>query len=355
MTTILTTTGISLYLNTGRTLGTKTPTEDQMRQYLRMNPNLASSEANSLLRMADHDDHLVLLHTKTPEAIQCVKLLQNYFQNEGYKYVRLEPLEFESDPKHVETTGLRNLINALINEIKKAQDKDQQVVINATAGFKAQVVYSTMIGMIYQVPVKYIYEDFKTIVTFNPIAIDWNTSLFLTYDAFFSWFDAEPRTQKEVEHYLKDCPDRERINAFLTSPDTDGEVFLTYMGNALYQKFQDEKEDAALVEWPPVAEIKKIEDKIASSIRERKHHPVKGDLNACRKIATLDYVREITGGFYEPTTRSAVKLIDPDEGVILLLWADDEKAARFTINTTAKGKPQTLKVAQKIKEILEIT
>jgi len=330
------------------------PTEDQMRQYLRTNPKRASSEANSLLQMAMPDDHLVLLHTQTPEAIQCAALLHNYFLAEGYKHVRLEALEFQGDPKHIETTGLRNLINTLINEIEKVKNK-QEVVINATAGFKALVVYSTMIGMIYQIPVKYLYEDFKTVVTFNPIAVDWDTSLFLTYDAFFRWIDAEPRTQREVEQYLKDYLDRERIETFLTPPDTDGEVFLTYMGNALYRKFQYEKEEAELVEWPPAVDVKNRDDKIASSILNRNHHPVKGDLDACRKIAAIDCVQEITGGFYEPTTRSAVKPTYPD-GTILLLWADGEKAARFTISTTARGnKLQTLKVAQKIKEILEIS
>lgn len=109
-----------------------------------------------------------------------------------------------------------------------------------------------MIGMIYQVPVKYIYEDFQTIVTFNPIAVDWDTSLFL-----------------------------------------------------------------------------------------------------CEKIAQLDCVEEIIGGFYENTTRTAIRRVSED-GSIVMVWADNTKGARFTIYTTARGKSQTLKVAQKIKEILEI-
>ncbi len=353
MTIILTTTGISLSINTKRDYKTDPPTDDQMRWYLRTNPRRASSEANSLLQMAGKDDHLVFLHTQTPEAIRCANLLRDYFHNEGYKHVRLVPLEFQDDPKHIETTGLRDLIDTLIHEIRNARRNDQEVVINATAGFKAQVVYSTMMGMIYHVPVKYIYEDFKSLLTFNPIAVDWDTSLFLTYDSFFKWVDAQPRTLQEVENYLKENVDKEQIKALLTPPNKDGEVFLSYMGEALRSQFQEEIEEAELVEWPPAAEIKGIEDKIASSIRDSKHHPVKGDLQMCYKIAAIDCVQEITGGFYENTTRTALKRVYPD-GSILLLWADDEKAARFTIFTTAKGKSQTLKVAQKIKEILEI-
>jgi putative CRISPR-associated protein (TIGR02619 family) len=357
MTTILTTTGISLYINTGRENNTRNPTKDQMRQYLRKNPKRSSSEANSLLQMSDCNDHLVLLHTQTPEATQCAELLQEYFSNEGYKHVRLVALEFQSNPKHIETTGLRNLINTIIDQIQKAERKKQKVVINATAGFKAQVVYSTMIGMIYQVPVKYIYEEFQNIVTFNPIAVGWDTSLFFTYDTFFKWVDAEPRSQAEVEKYLKDYPDKERIKALLTSPDDNGEVFLSYMGEALRRKFRGDVEKAEFIEWPPAANVKHNDDKIASSILNRNHHPVDGDLAACRKIATIDCVRGIIGGFYENTNRTDVKILS--DNTIVLLWADGKKASRFTIATTAdpttdKGQLQTLKIAQKIKELLEI-
>jgi putative CRISPR-associated protein (TIGR02619 family) len=353
MTTILTTTGISLYNNTKRNSKTDPPSDDLMRQYLRMNPFKASSEANSLQHMAKPEDHLVLLHTLTPEAVICVNLLLEYFRNEGYKHVRNVPLEFQDDPKHIETTGLRSLVDALISEIEDAQKKQQNVIINATAGFKAQAVYSTMIGMIYQVPVKYIYEDFQSVVTFNPIAVDWDTSLFLMYEAFFKWFDVEPRTLKAVENYLKDYDEQDRIKALLTPPDKDEIVFLSYMGEALSRKFQCEVEEADSVAWPPATDIKKLEDKIATSMRNKKHHPIKGCLEACYKIASLDYVQEVTGGFWENTIHTRLKQAYPD-GSILLLWADDKKAERLTIRTTAQGKPQTLKVAQKIKEILEI-
>src|SRR5438105_3584393 len=100
MTTILTTTGISLYSNAKREYKTDSPTDDQMRRYLRAKPERASSEANSLLQMAQSDDHLIFLHTKTLEAVRCAQLLQDYFHNEGYKQVRLVPLEFQGDAQH---------------------------------------------------------------------------------------------------------------------------------------------------------------------------------------------------------------------------------------------------------------
>src|SRR5438270_9292189 len=111
MTTILTTTGISLYLNTGREYKRPSATDDQMRQYLRMKPEAASAEVNSLLQIAQLDDHLVFLRTETQEAERCANLLKEFFLNRGFKHVRVVELQFQDDEKHIETHGLRNLIN----------------------------------------------------------------------------------------------------------------------------------------------------------------------------------------------------------------------------------------------------
>lgn len=352
MTTILTTTGISLYINTKKNNEMKPPTDDQMRNYLRMEPKQASAEANSLLQIAQPDDHIVLIHTDTAQAKKCADLLGEFFNNKGFKHVRLESLQFQEDEQHIETLGLRSLVNTLIEEVEKAQRQQQDVIINATAGFKAQVVYSTMIGMIYHVPVKYMYETFQRIVTFQPIALDWDTSIFLNYNPLFQWLDDEPRSQQEVEPRLKGLLDRERVEALLTLPDKDGHMFLSPMGQALQRRFARETKEAEQASWPPSADIEKAEDKIASSLKKVKHHYPNHTLAFCQSVAQLDYVQDIIGGHFENTTQRRIKNFN-ENGVVQVLWADDQKAVNLTIQTTAHGRPQTRKVAEKIRELLE--
>lgn len=354
MTTILTTTGISLYINTSRTSDTKEPTDDQMRQYLRMKPEAASAEANSLLQITQTDDHLIFFRTETPEAERCANLLKEFFLSRGFKNVRIVELQFQDDEKHIETHGLRNLVNTLISEIEAAQRKGQQIVINATPGFKLESAYSTMIGMLYQVPVKYIHEKFRRVVTFNPIALDWDTSLFLTYDSFFKWLDeGEGRVQREVEARLRGVPDREKIQALLSIPDDKGYIFLSPIGEVLRRRFAREAEEAETIDWPSEVQVKNVRDKIARSIIKREHHYPKYTEDICEKIAQLPWVQAVIGGNFENTTLSRIKGINED-GTIRLLWADDEKAANVIVQTTAQGRPQTRKVANKIREILEI-
>ncbi len=248
---------------------------------------------------------------------------------------------------------MRNFVNTFIDEIEKAKRNNQDVVINATPGFKLESGYSTLIGMLYQVPVKYIHEKFKRVVTFNPIALDWDTSLFLRYSWFFEWIDAEARSQTEVEERLKAIPEKEKIQSMLTLPDEHGDVFLSPMGNALQRRFKEQTEEAKEAPLPSEVQIENPDEKITSSLKNVAHHYPKNTLAACNKIAQLPYVRTIIGGNFENTTRSAVKRVTED-GTILLLWADNDKAANLTIQTTAQGLPQTQKVAEKIKELLKI-
>src|SRR5438067_2071392 len=105
MTTILTTTGISLSINTGRTYGTKSPTNDQMRQYLRSDPASASAEVNSLLQIAQPDDTIVLFHTGIPVAEICANLVQEFLiEDKGFKpfQIQVKRLQFRDDEKHIE-------------------------------------------------------------------------------------------------------------------------------------------------------------------------------------------------------------------------------------------------------------
>jgi putative CRISPR-associated protein (TIGR02619 family) len=356
MSVILTTTGISLYNRAKVEFKTGTPTDEQMRQLLRKNPSAVSAEANSLLQIAQPDDYLVFFHTETQPAERCVSLLREFFIERGFKPYQIEVrrLEFQEDESHMETQGLLNLVNCLIAEIDKARDKHQEVIINATAGFKAQAVYSTMIGMIYRVPIKYIYETFQKVVTFTPIDLDWNTGLFLAYEWFFKWVDETMRSQKEVEKLLHDIPswDRTKIQSMLTPPDKDGEVFLTPMGNAMWKRFKSEAEEAKLIPLPPDAIETDFRKKIAKAILNVGHHFPKGTRAISEKIAKLPWVKHVDDGEFENTKRKGIQAIY-DDGRICLLWADDKKAANLIVQTTARGPLETRRVAEEIKKLLE--
>lgn len=351
MAVVLTTSGISLWTNAVRSLKVDQPSRDQLGRFLSQKPDEASAETNSLLKFLHRGDEIVFLHTEDERAKLCAEVLMDFLKKE-YD-VRLVPLNLKGRREDLETHLIRNFVDVLISEIEKARRQRQEVVINATAGFKAEVVYSTLVGMIYSVPIKYIYEEFKELITLKPLPIVWNVNLILEYEQFFEWLDQEPRKLTEVGQRIAPYSfDEPPFDAFLTQPDADGYVFLSPVGNVLWRHFRQELESAELIDFPAQVEISPKE-KIAESLKDKRHHyPAKTD-KACQKIAELPYVRQIFSGHFENTALSRLKGVD-DDGTIRLIWADGEKGVNLYVMTSAKGRLQTLKVAKQIEALLEL-
>jgi putative CRISPR-associated protein (TIGR02619 family) len=356
--TVLTTTGTSLLGNAARVLNkpnkpAKALTDNDLIHFLKTEgPATACAETNSLSKIATPADEIVLLYTNTVDGERCVKEIHRYLKSSAWSNVRLQKLLLEQNEAQFERSGLRALANILIEEINQAQRKQHEVIINATGGFKAEIAYTTMVGMVFQVPVKYIYQDFEKPITFPALPIAWNIDLMLEYDWFFDWIDAECRKQTEVDQRLNhiDESDRERIRQLLLPPDVDEEVFLSPAGEILWKRFRSQRE---MVVEDPLRSTIPEKERISSSLKEVKHHYPKGTLAFAEKVAALEPVEEITGGNFENTTMPRVKRADAD-GTIKLLWADNEKAVNLTIRTTARTQVQTMQFCEHhIRPLLE--
>lgn len=344
MTVILTTTGTSLLTNARNLLGKPpaTITKEELVQYMATTPpSEATAETNSLFKIAQPSDEIVFLYTTTPEGQKCAEILETYFKNRNWS-VRSLQLPIEYDEVKFERKGLRELVDILIEEIINAQRQGKQVIINATGGFKAEIAYTTMVGMIFQVPVKYIYQQFKQPIAFPVLPITWDTDLMLTYEHFFEWIDSQPHHYSTVEKRLNNIADRDKVSAFLLPPDTEGYIYLSPAGDILWQRVRQQRSCAEQVADPESSDNPEF-DKVSHSLRSVKHHYPKYTLELAEKIATIAVVEEITGGFFENTTYSRLKGVSED-GVVRLLWADGEKATNLNIRTTARGIIQTLRV-----------
>ena len=307
-----------------------------------------------MLKIASPEDEVVLLYTKTPNGELCTREVSRYLKSKKWSNVRLRELPLEENEAQFERRGLRELVNILIEEITKAQRENREVIINATGGFKAEIAYTTIVGMIFQVPVKYIYQFFEEPVTFPTLPVSWNVDILLEYEDFFEWIDEEPRKVFEVEQRLRAIPELERnqVQQLLLPADENDEVMLSAAGDILWKRVAQQRELAELVEDAPPSEVP-IADKIASSLKEVKHHFPKGTREFANKVAQLEAVEEIIGGHFENTTRKRVKQVY-DDGSIRLLWADNEKAVNITIRTTARGQVETLRLRDRyIRPLLE--
>ena len=236
MRTILTTVGTSLLKNAKRDLKCDGPTDQQLANYLRhTDPVQASAETNSLSRLLQEGDRIVFLCSQTDEGRQCAEALARHYRNAGYNVPgTVEVHDLTYTESRFKLRGLRSLVTTLIELIRDEQRSGREVFINATGGFKAEIAYATLVGLLFRVPVHYIHEAFRDIIDFPPVPIGWDYSLLADCEEFFEWLTADLRPTAAADARLRELPTEVRM---LLSEE-EGFTFLSPAGEAFYEAYR---------------------------------------------------------------------------------------------------------------------
>lgn len=243
--TIITTVGTSLLTNAQRDLRLpqeKLPDPTELAQYLRRTPpEKASAETNSLSRLLQKGDHVIFLRSQTEEGQRCAEALARHYENQGHPSHVVEVPDLTYTESRFKMRGLRSLVATLIEHIRKEQGKGRQVLINATGGFKAEIAYATLVGLLFDVPVYYIHEAFRDIIEMPPTPIGWDYSLLADHEEFFEWISTDLRETREVDARLRGLPEEVR----LLLVEEEGYTLLSPAGEAFYEAYRGRKEAAA--------------------------------------------------------------------------------------------------------------
>ncbi|MGI6387343.1 MAG: putative CRISPR-associated protein [Desulfomonilia bacterium] len=234
--TIISTVGTSLIKNAGRKIGAdKALDKVKLVRYLQDEPqNKASAETNALSRVARQDDRLVFLHSHTPDGLICAQALCAYYQKASHECEAIEIQDLTYTETSFKMRGLRSLVAEMINNIKKEHDRKREVLINATGGFKAEIAYATLVGLLFDVPVYYIHEAFADIIEMPPTPISWDMNLLADHEDFFVWIDKDIQKTHLVEERLAGLP--EKIRLLLC--EEDGFCMLSPTGEAIWQAYR---------------------------------------------------------------------------------------------------------------------
>ncbi|MGY2945439.1 putative CRISPR-associated protein [Thermostichus sp. MS-CIW-30] len=170
MQTIIMTVGTSLLTNLDKDLQPQRPwvgqktIGDPQRALAWMKEadlELISAETNTYLRLdPTSNDALILLHSETPDGLECAQILKLFFEQElGQQQVSLVPLpgiNYELEGSSLER--MAELLKQLAESAKGI------VTFAATGGFKAQAMIMAVVGSQLGIPVCYIHEQYKSLV-----------------------------------------------------------------------------------------------------------------------------------------------------------------------------------------------
>lgn len=241
MRTILSTVGTSLATN-ARRQGRPTTPDGLLHFLANIDPVQACAETHGLARMdLSADDRLVFVHSDTQDGENCGLALCRHYANRGIAATARRAPGLTYEPRALARKGLRGLVGVLAETIRKERREGREVAINATGGFKAETAYATLVGLLMNAPVHYVYESFGEAVLLPALPIAWDVSLLSLHKDFFEWIEAEPRPAGQVRERARDLPSP--LLMLLDEPE-DGLQMLSAAGRACYEAFLEILEEA---------------------------------------------------------------------------------------------------------------
>jgi putative CRISPR-associated protein (TIGR02619 family) len=149
------------------------------------------AEVNSLHLMRSHarvaqDPRIVLIVSDTELGQQTGRVLCDLLPRFGFSTVELRTITglTDTDPQIFRRIGLRSLAREICMSIRSYGA--EFCAINATGGYKAQIAIAVTIGQAARVPVYYKHELFNDIISFPPMPVAFDFSLWLKHSSLLA-------------------------------------------------------------------------------------------------------------------------------------------------------------------------
>lgn len=192
----------------------------------------SSAEISSLyaLRLDPDSDRVVLIASDTAWGWFCAHLVQRFLQEqhicEDIVVDLAEGLQGE-DPHLFKEQGIKNYVNKLAYYVGNYR-RDYDIIMNATGGFKAVVPYTTLIGMLFELQIVYLFEEFRglNLMYFPAARIEWGKDLFsglqIKFDQLLKgpmaadrfWAGISNQERARIEPFVTEQNDTVRFSEF---------------------------------------------------------------------------------------------------------------------------------------------
>jgi len=290
---------------------------------------------------------IVLLVSDTDDGRRVGQTLKHYYDHPSnpYKFKKVETPRVlkglnDKSVSAFQRDGLRNLVREISQEVR--QFSPENIVINATGGYKAQISFAGMIGQAFTIPVYYLFEKFSKVIELPPQPVSLDLSLWLNHYSIFEELENKQQLPKEqVLDDLKDIP----LEAMLDEVELDdvGYVALSAMGQLFHERCRLEfaKQETTLLGLVPTTDL--APSKKTTKLRDDHGKDL---LQAfATKLCESPYVQGIINSLpFNPKVTYPIKRAEAGGLVeFVLTWTDPGYG--LCIQTTGRTKAETNTIA----------
>jgi len=301
-----------------------------------------SAEIKSLAKMGlSEGDRVHLLVSDTLDGHLCAEMNQKYLKKYWNCDVFLEmvPGLQALDSEEFRKKGLKNLLDKVIRLIE--ENKYQTVRLNVTGGYKSVIPYVTLLGMLYDCPINYIYEKSYEIITLEKIPVSYDESLILEVETKLAIIDKETEIGRDKWEDGIPYESRSRYEA-LIEESSPGYVTMSAIGMIFYEKFK--------TDFPPEL-VKDLTQPDSKKIHLAGTHHGKDILYAFgKKLVKSPYVKHIEcSSDFDSKQKDPIKRCS-ENGQIELILTHTVRGYGMIIQTTGRNLEETKLIAEKLRE-----
>ena len=223
------------------------------------------AEVNSLHLMRSQvrvaaDPRIVLMISDTDYGRQTGSILGLLLPRFGFSSVELCTIVglTDADPQVFRRIGLRSLAREICTTIRNYGS--EFCAINATGGYKAQIAIAVTIGQAARVPVYYKHELFNDIISFPPMPVAFDFSLWLKHSNLLAMLaDVDQLSLKQLAADADDVTEQsDEIESLIDFESFDGDTYvaLSPTGQIVHETFRHQFQRDCSRLLPPIARQK---------------------------------------------------------------------------------------------------
>lgn len=299
-----------------------------------------SAELRSLLKKnLTAQDVVEFVSSDTDKGRVCADVLAELIKSEIGCETRVSVIEGlqVNNPNVFRNQGVVNYLEHFLS-VRKERRYTHKIIMNLTGGFKSIVPYSTIVAMVFGIPVFYVFEFSEQLIELPPLPISLDFTLMKKYQERFELLAAEGAIPEE--HFYRGMNYEERQRIKLVVEQERRLVTLSGLGLIMWEAYGEGR--TFLVESDLHPDDKSIN--IANHHGKDRLIPIANKLKRCPYVESILYSDE-----YQPQSSEFVQeLIEPNR--VRVVDINTDPGYSMVVETTARNRSELELIAERLQD-----